>query len=343
MPNAFLTQKSQVAGPFFKTLLDTVESLGIQKISLAEKMEAEPSVLENIQEMVPQTLYLSALSAGSALSRDINFGLHLGEKFRPGTYAVLGHTLISCSNLGQALQQVLRFEGLVHDLGTSEIKLEGNTAEFIWHHHYTGTQWARCLTESTFAGMVTFANWLVGKSVPVSSVSFTHPPPASITEHQRIFQVTPLFSQPENKICFPIALASWPITKADTSLFPLLEKHAEHLLSQKQSQLGIVEEVKWALIPRMARQEMQIGLIAQDLHLTTRTLQRKLKQAGTGFQKVLDRVREEVARYYLEQSVLSIIDITFLLGFKEQSSFNHAFKEWAGMTPKTYREKHTGD
>ncbi len=334
-----LMEKRMVAGPFFQTLLDTVESLGISRGLLASRIACPESALEKVKELVPQSLYLSVLSAGRALTQDQYFGLHLGEKVRPGTYAVLGHTLISCSTLGQALQQVLRFEGLVHDLGTSTIRVNADVAEFIWNHHYLGSAWERDLDESTFAGMVTFAHWLAGKPVPISSISFTHAAPANTAEHQRIFQTEILFSQSENKICFPVSLALWPVTKADTSLFPVLEKHAKHLLSQKQSQQGLVGEVKRVLLPRMARQETQIGLVAEDLNLSARTLQRKLKDLDTSFQKVLDGLRQEVASYYLEHSSLSIIEITFLLGFKEQSSFNHAFKDWTGYTPKNYRER----
>jgi AraC-like DNA-binding protein len=77
--------------------------------------------------------------------------------------------------------------------------------------------------------------------------------------------------------------------------------------------------------------------VAEQLGQTTRTLQRKLKEAGSSFQEVLDQTRRELAEHYLAQAELSITDIAYMLGFQEQSSFNHAFKDWTGVNPGAFR------
>jgi AraC-like DNA-binding protein len=79
--------------------------------------------------------------------------------------------------------------------------------------------------------------------------------------------------------------------------------------------------------------------VAEQLGQTTRTLQRKLKEAGSSFQEVLDQTRRELAEHYLAQVELSITDIAYMLGFQEQSSFNHAFKDWTGLNPGAFRQQ----
>ena len=79
------------------------------------------------------------------------------------------------------------------------------------------------------------------------------------------------------------------------------------------------------------------GLTIAELKLSPRTLQRKLSEAGATFQQVLDQARFGLAKEYLRQPDLSLVDIAFLLGYQEQSAFNHAFKEWAGVNPGAYR------
>ena len=63
----------------------------------------------------------------------------------------------------------------------------------------------------------------------------------------------------------------------------------------------------------------------------------RLDEAGTSFQQVLGQTRHELAKDYLSQRQLSLADIAFLLGYQEQSAFNHAFKGWFGISPGSYR------
>ena len=73
--------------------------------------------------------------------------------------------------------------------------------------------------------------------------------------------------------------------------------------------------------------------------MTTRTLQLKLKEEGTSFRKLQDEVRKELAIGYLKDGNDSICEIALLLGFSDQSAFQHAFKRWTGKTPGEYRQK----
>jgi AraC-like DNA-binding protein len=123
--------------------------------------------------------------------------------------------------------------------------------------------------------------------------------------------------------------------------FPVLQQHAEQLLRQKmraQADAGIIAQVGAAIAKNLSQDRARLSAVAEDLSLTQRTLQRKLSEAGSSFQQVLDRTRQELAKDYLAQQGLSLVDIAFLLGFQNQSAFNHAFKEWTGNSPGSYRD-----
>ena len=92
----------------------------------------------------------------------------------------------------------------------------------------------------------------------------------------------------------------------------------------------------------LAHGQVRLASVAEELGLTTRTLQRKLSDSGASFQQVLDQSRFELARNYLRQPGLSLVDIAFLLGYQEQSAFNHAFREWSGMNPGAWRDAAAG-
>ena len=83
----------------------------------------------------------------------------------------------------------------------------------------------------------------------------------------------------------------------------------------------------------------EIESVARDLVVSVRNLQGSLKNEGTTYKHVLDRVRLELAKDYLGQDDLSLCQVAFLLGYAEQSAFNHAFKRWTGSTPMDYRSR----
>ena len=82
-----------------------------------------------------------------------------------------------------------------------------------------------------------------------------------------------------------------------------------------------------------------VARVAEALHVSVRTLQRRLDSRGLTWQQVLDRSREELARHYLADRALTLSDIALLLGFSEQSAFTRAFRRWTGETPVQIRKR----
>lgn len=77
--------------------------------------------------------------------------------------------------------------------------------------------------------------------------------------------------------------------------------------------------------------------VAQKLNMSTRTLQRKLKASHTTFRTLLDEVRHEFAANYIQDSTFSLMEIAFVLGYSEYSSFSRAYKSWTGISPSEIR------
>ncbi len=74
--------------------------------------------------------------------------------------------------------------------------------------------------------------------------------------------------------------------------------------------------------------------------MSPRTLQRRLQESGSSFQRVLDEARHQMARYYLSNSALELNEAAYLLGFEDPNSFGRAFRAWEGMPPSDWRETH---
>jgi AraC-like DNA-binding protein len=93
-------------------------------------------------------------------------------------------------------------------------------------------------------------------------------------------------------------------------------------------------KVENAIAPLLPHGQAEIGKTAEELGVSRRTLARRLASEGLTFRKVLDSLRIDLARRYLREKDLPISEIAWLLGYREVSAFNHAFKRWTGDAPK---------
>lgn len=331
-----------MAGPYLQPLLELAVECGVSLRALATAAGLPENALSPVPDTLAAADYVRLLDAGADLARHPHFGLHVGARVKLGTYSVYGLILLSCRDFGQVFQQTLRYEGLAHDLGRSELRVQDGVAEYLWRSHFPTA--SRHLAESVFAGVRVFGNWLAGTPLPAAPVSFTHAAPDDVREHHRLFGPDVTFAASANCARFDAALLHLPVPNADVSLYPVLQQHAERLLQAKlsaQADAGIVAQVRARIASNLAQDRARLSTVAEELTLSQRTLQRKLADAGASFQQLLDQTRHELAQGYLRQRDLSLADIAFLLGFQEQSAFNHAFKEWAGESPGSYREKRT--
>ena len=73
--------------------------------------------------------------------------------------------------------------------------------------------------------------------------------------------------------------------------------------------------------------------------MSTRTLHRRLEEHGRSFRDVISEVRRVRAEAYLRTPAISLAEVAFLLGYSEQSTFQHAFKRWVGVTPGEFRAR----
>jgi len=127
-----------------------------------------------------------------------------------------------------------------------------------------------------------------------------------------------------------------PVLGADPYLNRLLIKFCEEARSHRTVSSTFRVDVENAIAPLLPHGKARAPEIARRLGVSPRTLVRRLAAEGLTFSTVLDRLRADLARRYLQDG-LSISKIAWILGYREVSAFTHAYKRWTGRTPRKAR------
>jgi len=159
------------------------------------------------------------------------------------------------------------------------------------------------------------------------------------TEPYRHFYGCPIhFEANEDSFLLAARVAAEPLPTANRQLAGTLDSILTAQLAALDKN-NIPARCKSSLLEEITSGEVSEEDMARRLHMSRRTLQRKLSETNTTYQKLVDDTRRDLALRYMEDPRNSITDVTFLLGFSGQSAFTRAFKRWTGMSPTTYREQ----
>lgn len=141
---------------------------------------------------------------------------------------------------------------------------------------------------------------------------------------------------PETALEFAAADATAPFLTAQAGMWRFFEPELRRRLGELDTTASSADRVRSALLELLPSGQAAVPAVASKLGLSARTLQRRMRDEATSFQRVLDLTREELARHYLS-SELPSAEISFLLGFEDPNSFARAFHEWTGTTPERLR------
>jgi AraC-like DNA-binding protein len=136
---------------------------------------------------------------------------------------------------------------------------------------------------------------------------------------------------------FHAADAKAPFLTARGGMWSFFEPELRRRLGELDAGASVAERVRSALLELLPSGRAAVPAVASRLGISARTLQRRLQDDGTSFQRVLDTTREELARHYLGSTAMPGAEISFLLGFEDPNSFFRAFHDWTGVTPEQLR------
>ena len=351
-------QDIKIAVSSFHKLFDYVESLGLDAEHVARLAQINLAQLyampgsEQLSARLYAKLYRVAVAEMQSVHPHIPWAAGLGTD----AFDMLCYSIMGCSTLGEALERAERFEALLRPLSGRcfTLTIEQDQVHFDYHLDidnvaslFVPPQWVRANTYRTVAvasGLVVwhaFCGWLVGHAIEASTIAVSMPSigEAYKTSLSEVTGCNVVFDAPRNRLTFPKECLDYRVVQNQASLQQFLDM-AVYQLSMVERQPGTISEAIKQLIGADITCGMpSFGEVAERLHLSESSLRRKLLKEQTSFQIIKDQVRCDLAMTFLEDKSNKINDVADKLGFTEPSSFVRSFRNWTGMTPKSYRKQ----
>jgi len=279
------------------------------------------------------------LNEMAAHLNDEFLGIHLAQSIDLRELGLIYYVLASSEDLQNALMRLARYSA-IHNEGVN-IRFSGRQDISI-SFEYVGVVRTsdRHQIEFFVAILVRLCRQLTGRNLSPLRVRLTHRRSEIPSELKKLFGCVVEFGSPMDQVIFPLDAKELALPNADPYLNGLMQQYCENILSMRRIKAGDWRsKVANVIAPLLPHGEATIENVARRLGVSHRTLARRLSQEGVSFVNVLQELRMRLAKQYFHEPGLSIAQIGWLLGYREQGAFSHAFRRWTGCSPRTARSK----
>jgi AraC-like DNA-binding protein len=290
----------------------------------------------DLEERVPISSALEMLDAAVALSGDPDLGLRAALDAEAGEYDLLEYLATSSSSIAESVPLLARYARLLNDALDVSLEQVGELAILRFESRVPLNRAAADFQLASF-----YRGFAPEFGDNPSEVWLAHGAPADRKLSERAFAPAALrFSAPYDAIVFEAALLGHRGRKADRKLHELLRRLADERLRELPAAEPLTQQVRERLAAELAGGDPSAEHIATELHMSRRTLVRRLEQEGTCFKVVLDDLRSGLARRYLALDRMGVSEVAALLGFSDTAAFTRAFRRWSNQSPSEYRRAH---
>lgn len=296
----------------------------------------DPSIVRDPEARLPHAIAVSLWLAAEQLTNDPNLGIHVAAGIRPGVYGALDYAVRTCETLGEGLQRLSRYHRFLHDVAETRLAVDGDRAILSHFLPLPGGP-PRAVSEYVVASWLLGTRQATGLNWTPLEVRFPHTSSADTSEHERLFGCSLKFRCERSELVFAREFLETPLLKADPALQAILEAQVVAVIEKLPKAEATTDAVRRHLAGELAKGQPILKHIAPRMHMSSRTLRRRLDEEGTSFRQILSEVRREMAARHLLEGRLAIGEIAFLLGFSEPSAFHRAFKQWTGHAPLEFR------
>jgi AraC-like DNA-binding protein len=310
---------------------------GIRVSAVLQRAGLPPGLLDQPRVLVTTEELFAFWRGVGEVSPDPAIGLELGTETKPEHFDPIALAALSTGSFGEAMRQIARYKQLTCP---EELLHESDDEEWSIQFRWLLAQGdePEVLTDLCFAYVLSVARHGTGTRMSPLRLELVRPRSYAKTL-ERHFGCPILLGAARNAIVFRASDAALPFATRNAELLAMLAPQLDEELKQHKGQETFPERVRATIQRKLAGRRPKMHDIARELHISSRTLQRRLQDAGYSFQQVLEEARHQLASHYLNSSHLELNETAYLLGYEDSNSFVRAFRTWEGVPPAQWRRE----
>jgi AraC-like DNA-binding protein len=329
---------NRVQRDLFRALLLELEDAGVGPERLFSKPHPQGVKVSSAgQKAIAGEEAFLLLETAVKLTGDSTLAIRLGQQVGIASYGSFGFALMSCANLREAVQLLHRYGQVLFEPRWASYEHEGGL--LLRSNITLGTAAQRQLvTELSFSQLSTVGSSLHRNQVEGAEIHLSYSRPSHSACYKAAFRVPVTFDCEHSQLFLPARVLDTIVRTANASEHVVFHQQCEEMLRGLNSAAKTTADVRRLLI-QSAGEFFDIAHVAESLHVSERTLRRRLEAESTSFRATFDEIRDLLAREYLTETQLTVAEIAHLLDYSETVNFRRAFVRWNGVTPSEYRQQ----
>lgn len=311
-------------------LFDFLQREGVDKdiylATLPFKFAAESADTLDFSEL--EQLLLHAMQCLD----DDGFVLRYGQQLSVAALGTLGYALLCCSNLAQVLDLLCCYQRLLSPVLT--VRTEPND-DYVLLALGGSVEVPPIEVELFFSTAAAFLYQFFGRDRVNIKLQFTYPQPKHLASYRAVFGEALAFETEVSAMQIGNDVLTEPMQFANPAMLKRYQQQCDELLKSAQM-AHYTTRVQRLLLSRPGNFP-SFEQAADALHIGTRTLRRRLLDEGKTYKQIVQDVRRAIAEKYLSQSLMSIAEVSEMLGYTDVANFRRAFISWTGVSPAKFR------
>jgi AraC-like DNA-binding protein len=330
------TVRASVPVAYVRLGLDIAAERGIDRDRLLRDLAINPALLERPDGRVPLFHCVRMVSRVLRETGDAGLGYDFGLRSTLAAHGNLGYGLMSHATLGEALDFGLKYGRLRNPLLKLSLRIEGDRAVIDAREALPLGRLRQHAIDAVLVSIARIGRQLGGGFRPELELRFDCAEPAHFARYRS--RLPPVvFGAGANQLRFPAEYLRRPMPMGDASAAQMLTDQCEREMALIGDDVDVAARVR-ALLSEPSEGYPDLEAVAWRLHLSVRTLKRRLQERGLSFLELLDEARKRDSERLLGNRALAIHEVAGRMGYSDPASFTRAFRKWTGQSPKAWRE-----
>ena len=330
--------RSSVLASWTGTLLRALDERDVDVDMLLAGVGLDAGIRDDPDRRIPLSASTKLWDAAVVAVGDDAFGIDVSRYVRIGTFHGLGHAFMTSPTLRAGLERAARYSRVTADMAVGWTHEEGGEFIYVSSWQHGTSRPAHAAVDAAIAAVMRSSRSMIGRDLAPTRLELVRPRPHNLARFESFFRCPLSFDAVENTLAFDRADADRPVPGGHSGLASIGDQAVVDYLATLDA-VTVRGRVRELLVEALEAGEPDVDVIAAELAMSGRTLQRRLRVEGTSFREVLATTRRDLAETLLASGAGTVTEIGQRLGFSETAAFSRAFRRWTGSSPASWRRR----